>query len=42
MALFASVMGVDGLIAQSLRPAAWYRPDYIGPDDAPFYRNHGA
>jgi aspartate carbamoyltransferase catalytic subunit len=42
MALFASVMGVEGLIPESLRPATWHRPEYIGPDDAPFYRNHGA
>lgn len=41
MALFASVLGVADTIADSLRPAAWYRPDYTGPHDAPFYRNVG-
>ncbi|MBR7836718.1 aspartate carbamoyltransferase [Actinospica durhamensis] len=41
MALFASVLGVGEQIPASLRPATWYRPEYIGPDDAPFYRGHG-
>ncbi|MFD6427082.1 aspartate carbamoyltransferase [Streptomyces sp. NPDC060198] len=39
MALFASVLGVADAIPGSLRPATWYRPDYTGPDDAPFYKN---
>ncbi|MFJ8040426.1 aspartate carbamoyltransferase [Kitasatospora sp. NPDC096147] len=38
MALFASVLGVADEIADSLRPARWYRPEYVGPDDAPFYK----
>lgn len=38
MALFASVLGVADEIAGSLRPARWYRPEYTGPDDAPFYK----
>ncbi|WP_327430422.1 MULTISPECIES: aspartate carbamoyltransferase [unclassified Streptomyces] len=39
MALFSSVLGVADAVPDSLRPAAWYRPDYTGPDDAPFYKN---
>ncbi|MEU2246314.1 aspartate carbamoyltransferase [Streptomyces sp. NPDC019224] len=39
MALFASVLGVAEQIPDALRPATWYRPEYTGPDDAPFYRN---
>jgi aspartate carbamoyltransferase catalytic subunit len=39
MALFASVLGVADAVRPSLRPATWYRPDFTGPDDAPFYRN---
>ncbi|MFB7056261.1 aspartate carbamoyltransferase [Streptomyces vinaceus] len=39
MALFASVLGVADAVPGSLRPATWYRPDYTGPDDAPFYKN---
>lgn len=39
MALFASVLGAADAVPGSLRPATWYRPDYTGPDDAPFYRN---
>jgi aspartate carbamoyltransferase catalytic subunit len=38
MALFASVLGVADKIRDSLRPARWYRPEYVGPDDAPFYK----
>ncbi|WP_374672599.1 aspartate carbamoyltransferase [Acidovorax temperans] len=37
MALFASVLGVDHLIPSALRDATWYRPKYIGPNDASFY-----
>nr|AGZ94394.1 aspartate carbamoyltransferase [Streptomyces sp. 31A4] len=39
MALFASVLGAAEAVPDALRPATWYRPDYTGPDDAPFYRN---
>jgi aspartate carbamoyltransferase catalytic subunit len=39
MALFASVLGVADQVPHTLRKATWYRPDYVGPDDAPFYRN---
>jgi aspartate carbamoyltransferase catalytic subunit len=39
MALFASVLGVAEQVQATLRPATWFRPDYIGTDDAPFYRN---
>ncbi|KOV63451.1 aspartate carbamoyltransferase [Streptomyces sp. MMG1121] len=39
MALFASVLGAAEAVPGALRPAGWYRPDYTGPDDAPFYRN---
>ncbi|MFB7667452.1 aspartate carbamoyltransferase [Kitasatospora sp. NPDC056138] len=41
MALFASVLGVDQQVRTAMRPSTWYRPEYIGPDDAPFYRNSG-
>lgn len=37
MALFVSILGVEDRIRSSLRDANWYRPTYIGPDDAPFY-----
>ncbi|MCW5220734.1 aspartate carbamoyltransferase [Verminephrobacter aporrectodeae subsp. tuberculatae] len=37
MALFASVLGVAHQVGSSLRDADWYRPKYIGPNDAPFY-----
>ncbi|HEX7558633.1 MAG TPA: aspartate carbamoyltransferase [Usitatibacter sp.] len=38
MALFASVMGVAEGIERSFSKAGWYRPAFIGPNDAPFYR----
>jgi aspartate carbamoyltransferase catalytic subunit len=38
MALFASVLGVADRVRDSLRDAQWYRPEYIGPRDASFYR----
>ncbi len=38
MALFATVLGVADQVPQSLRPATWYRPDFVGPQDPPFYR----
>ncbi|MDN3260521.1 aspartate carbamoyltransferase [Streptomyces sp. CSDS2] len=39
MALFVSVLGAAEAVPDSLRRVAWYRPEYTGPDDAPFYRN---
>lgn len=36
MALFAQLLGVDGLVQRSLRDAAWRSPAHIGPDDAVF------
>ena len=37
MALFASILGVEDHISSSFKDAKWYRPAYIGPDDADFY-----
>lgn len=37
MALFCMVLGVENHVAQTLKPASWFRPDYLGPHDAPFY-----
>jgi|UPI000648461E aspartate carbamoyltransferase catalytic subunit len=34
MALFAQMLGVDGLVQRSMRDAAWKSPAHIGPDDA--------
>jgi aspartate carbamoyltransferase catalytic subunit len=39
MALFAMMLGVDRLIAASLRDATWRRPTLIGPDDTSFERS---
>ena len=39
MALFAAVMGVIDGIEGTFRKAGWYRPEHIGPNDAPFYRS---
>jgi aspartate carbamoyltransferase catalytic subunit len=36
MALFAQLLGVDGLVQRSLRDATWASPAHIGPDDAVF------
>lgn len=38
MALFCTVLGVADKVKASLRPAGWWRPDYVGPNDAPFYK----
>jgi aspartate carbamoyltransferase catalytic subunit len=38
MAIFSVLLGVEGQIAKHTRDAMWWRPDLIGPDDAPFYR----
>ncbi len=40
MALFASILGVSDRVPSSLSKAGWYRPTYIGPDDAPFYKGN--
>lgn len=34
MALFAQMLGVDGLVHRSMRDATWRSPAHIGPDDA--------
>lgn len=34
MALFAQMLGVDGLVQKSMRDATWRSPKHIGPDDA--------
>jgi aspartate carbamoyltransferase catalytic subunit len=34
MALFAQMLGVDGLVPRSTRDATWKSPAHIGPDDA--------
>ena len=38
MALFALVLGVEKQIESSLRDANWFRPAFIGKQDAPFTR----
>jgi aspartate carbamoyltransferase catalytic subunit len=34
MALFAQMLGVDGLVQRSMRDVTWQSPAHIGPDDA--------
>jgi len=34
MALFAQMLGVDGLVQRSMRDVTWRSPAHIGPDDA--------
>lgn len=34
MALFAQMLGVDGLVQRSMRDATWRSPAHVGPDDA--------
>lgn len=34
MALFAQMLGVDGLVQRSMRDATWRSPTHVGPDDA--------
>lgn len=34
MALFAQMLGVDGLVQRSMRDASWRSPEHVGPDDA--------
>jgi len=38
MAVFAVLLGVQGLVARSLRDATWISPPRIGPGDAAFHR----
>jgi hypothetical protein len=33
MAVFATLLGVAGLVQSSLRDATWATPEAIGPDD---------
>ncbi|QDQ86571.1 aspartate carbamoyltransferase [Alcaligenaceae bacterium SJ-26] len=37
MAIFATLMGVDGQVQRSMRDATWRRPAMVGPDDAVFH-----
>ena len=36
MAIFAKLLGVDGLVPRSMRNATWTPPAYVGPEDSPF------
>ncbi len=36
MAIFAKLLGVDGLVQRSMRNATWMAPAHIGPEDSPF------
>ncbi|MFA5490646.1 MAG: aspartate carbamoyltransferase [Candidimonas sp.] len=37
MAIFAVLMGVEGLVRHSLRDVTWNPPSHIGPDDSVFH-----
>lgn len=37
MAIFAVLMGVEGLVQHSLRDVTWNPPSHIGPDDSVFH-----
>ncbi|HEU0230240.1 MAG TPA: aspartate carbamoyltransferase [Burkholderiaceae bacterium] len=37
MAIFAVLMGVEGLVQHSLRDVTWAPPSHIGPDDSVFH-----
>jgi aspartate carbamoyltransferase catalytic subunit len=37
MAIFAVLMGVEGLVQHSLRDVTWTPPSHIGPDDSVFH-----
>ncbi|MFA5520474.1 MAG: aspartate carbamoyltransferase [Castellaniella sp.] len=37
MAIFAVLLGVEGLVQHSLRDATWRAPSHIGPDDSVFH-----
>ena len=38
MAIFAVLLGVETLVAKDMRDAAWKTPEYLGVDDAAFYK----
>ena len=37
MAIFAVLLGVEGLVQHSLRDVTWAPPSHVGPDDSPFH-----
>ncbi|OWT53410.1 aspartate carbamoyltransferase [Candidimonas nitroreducens] len=37
MAIFAVLLGVEGLVQHSLRDVTWNPPSHVGPDDSPFH-----
>jgi aspartate carbamoyltransferase catalytic subunit len=37
MAIFAVLLGVEGLVQHSLRDVTWSPPSHIGPDDSVFH-----
>ncbi|MDR3427434.1 MULTISPECIES: aspartate carbamoyltransferase [Silvimonas] len=37
MAIFATLLGVEGLIQRNMRDVTWRAPQHVGPDDAAFY-----
>ncbi|MGB6154775.1 MAG: aspartate carbamoyltransferase, partial [Castellaniella sp.] len=37
MAIFAVLLGVEGLVQHSLRDVTWLPPSHIGPDDSVFH-----
>jgi aspartate carbamoyltransferase catalytic subunit len=37
MAIFAVLLGVEGLVQHSLRDVTWAPPSHIGPDDSVFH-----
>jgi len=36
MAIFAVLLGVEGLVQHSMRDATWKQPSHVGPDDSAF------
>lgn len=37
MAIFAVLLGVEGLVQHSMRDVTWQHPSHIGPDDSVFH-----
>ena len=37
MAIFAVLLGVEGLVRNSMRDVTWRHPSHIGPDDSSFH-----
>jgi len=37
MAIFAVLLGVEGLVQHSLRDVTWQHPSHVGPDDSSFH-----